>query len=97
MSVQFGWKNKAPDYFERDNPGEKIESEGWLCDIFVFGIHLIKDESADQVDPKQWEFLVIPTSDLKRGLKSMTLKKALTRWKPVKWGEIKETVEGYFL
>ena len=95
LSIQFGWKNKAPDFFERDNPGETIESEGWFCDIFVIGIHLIKDESADQVDPKQWDFLVIPTSDLKRGLKSMTLKKALARWKPVKWEDIKIAVEAY--
>jgi len=93
QSIQFGWKKKAPDDFERYNPGETIESEGWFCDIFVVGVHLVEDESADQVDPKQWEFLVIPTSDLNPGRNSMVLSKALLKWKPVKWQDLKTTVE----
>jgi len=71
LSIHFGWKTKAPDYFERDNPNESIESEGWFCELFVVGLHLENDNSADQVDPKQREFLVIPTTDLKTGQNSM--------------------------
>lgn len=93
LSVQFGWKKKAPDDFARYNPGEAIESEGWFCDIFVIGLHLVSDKSADQVDPKQWEFLVIPTTDLNHGRNSMVLSKALSKWKPVKWEDLRATVE----
>jgi len=92
--LSFGWKKKAPDYFFRDHPGEEIEPEGCFCDIFIFGLHLEDDENkADQVDPSQWRFLVIPVKDLKRGLDSMILEKALKRWNPVEWNRLSETVE----
>jgi len=93
LSIQFGWKKKAPDYFFRDNPTEEIEAKGWFCDIFVVGLHLVTDNSADQVDPTQWKFLVIPTSDLVPGQNSMTLNRALLRWKPVLWGGIRNAVD----
>lgn len=93
MKLQFGWKKNPPSYFHRDNPGEQIESEGWFCDLFIFGLHLIKDESADQVDPKQWEFLVIPTSDLEYGRNSMVLSKALDKWEPIQWSDLRKNVE----
>lgn len=44
-NLQFHWKLKPPSYFERDNPDEEIESEGWFCDLFVFGIHDETDSS----------------------------------------------------
>jgi hypothetical protein len=92
--LTFGWKKKPPSYFFRDNPGEEIEPEGWFCDVFVFGLHLEDDKDrADQVDPMQWKFLVIPTSDLKPGLNSMLLTKALERWQPVTWPQLAESVE----
>ena len=87
-------EKKAPDYFERDNPSETFEFEGWFCDIFIVGLHLVEDESAYQVDPKQLGFLVIPTTDLQHRQNSMVLSKALSRWKPVKWEDLKTTVEG---
>ncbi len=94
LQLVFGWKKKAPDYFFRDNPGEDIEPQGWFCDVFVFGLHLESDESkADQVDPNQWSFLVIPVTDLIQGLNSMVLSKALKRWKPVSWGDVAASVE----
>jgi hypothetical protein len=94
LQLNFGWKKKAPDYFNRDNPGEEIEPQGWFCDIFVFGLHLESDESlADQVNPEQWKFLVVPVSELKHGLNSMVLSKALKRWEPVSWTELAESVE----
>lgn len=67
-----------PFYFSEANPGEEIEDEGWSCEVFVFGLHLIVDEDrADQVDPTQRAFLVIPTCDLNPGQDSMVLVKAL--------------------
>lgn len=96
--LQFGWKKNPPSYFVRDNPGEAIEAEGWFCDLFVFGLHLETDtDVADQVDPRQWQFLVIPTRDLTPGQHSMVLRKALSRWSPVRWPalatKVKETLE----
>ncbi|NMC87668.1 MAG: hypothetical protein GYA69_04465 [Candidatus Moranbacteria bacterium] len=92
--ISFGWKKKAPSYFFRDHPDEAIESEGWFCDLFVCGIHLETDRKrVDQADPAQWQFLVIPTSNLKPRLNSMALSKALVRWKPVTWSQLPETVE----
>ena len=94
MFLKFGWKKKAPDYFYRDNPGEEIEPEGWFCDVFVFGLHLEDDQDrTDQVDPKLLKFLVILTSDLRRGRHSMVLTKALKRWQPVTWFQLSESVE----
>jgi len=45
------------------------------------------------VDPKQWEFSVIPTTDLNNGQNSMVLSKALSKWKSVKWEDLHATVE----
>jgi len=93
LQINFGWKDKPPEYFERDNPGEKIEAEGRFCELFVIGLHLVADNTVDQVDPKQWEFLVIPTTDLTERNKTMVLTKALTRWNRIKWGNLRSTVE----
>ena len=94
LQLNFGWKKKAADYFFRDNPGEEIELQGWFCDIFVFGLHLEADKDrADQVDPTQWKFLVVPACELKQGQNSMSLSKALKRWEPVSWGELSKSVE----
>ena len=93
-AISFGWSKNPPEYFERYNPGETIESEGWFCEIFVIGVHQNDDpHTVDQVDPRQWSFLVIPTSDLKQGTNSMVLTKALSRWQPVDWISLKETVQ----
>lgn len=94
LQLNFGWKKKVAEYFFRDNPGEDIESQGWFCDVFVFGLHRDKDkDSADQVDPNQWEFLVIPVIELKEGQNSMVLSEALKRWNPVSWSELAKSVE----
>lgn len=94
LIVTFGWKKVAPDYFFRDHPGEDIEPEGWFCEGFVIGLHLETDPSlADQVDPAQWQFLVIPTSDLQPGQNSVALSKALKEWQPISWSKLSEAVE----
>ena len=92
-ALTFGWKKSPPEYFYRDNPNEEIEKEGWFCDLFVFGLHQINDPAiADQVDPSQWSFFVIPKSDLKPMQNSMNLKKALKKWKSISWSEINSSV-----
>jgi hypothetical protein len=91
--LSLNWSNKPPSYFERDNPDETIESEGWFCEVFIFGIHQELDQTkVDQVDPRQWKFLVIPTCDLKRGVKSISLKKSLRKWPLFSWHEIPNAV-----
>lgn len=93
-SIQFGWKPNAPAYFERDNPGEHIESKGWFCDIFVVGLHREVDPHVvDQLDARQWSFLVIPVSDLSEGRKSIALHLALERWQPVPWSGLAAAVD----
>lgn len=93
-TLQFGWKSNPPYYFERDNPGEAIEPEGWFCEGFVFGIHDGTDrERVDQVDPEQWSFLVIHVRDLHPRTNSMQLSKARDRWKAVPWKELRREVE----
>ena len=92
--LRFGWKPNPPSYFRRDNPGEHIEDEGWFCELFVFGIHDEADEAiADQVDPEQWRFIVVPTTDLKPRTNTMNLSKAKSRWSPVSWMKLRKTVE----
>jgi hypothetical protein len=93
-TLQFDWKKTAPSYFERDNPGELIEQEGWFCDLFVFGLHDEMDLSiADQLDPTQWKFLVVPVCDLTEGTKSMVLSKAVSKWPVVMWSQLREAVD----
>ncbi len=92
--LSFGWRDKPPSYFEQDNPGEFIESEGWFCEIFVFGIHQQVDRTTvDQADPGQWSFLVIPTCDLRPRTNSMVLTKALKMWPLIPWGELRRAVD----
>lgn len=93
-TIQFDWKANAPSYFERDNPGELIESEGWFCDLFVFGLHDETDaDVADQLDLAQWTFMVVPVCDLTRGKKSMVLTKAMAKWPVVSWNLLKNAVD----
>ncbi|TDJ29843.1 MAG: hypothetical protein E2O55_02410 [Gammaproteobacteria bacterium] len=94
QALSFGWSNEPPSYFEQYNPGEVIESEGWFCEVFVFGIHEQVDaNTVDQVDPGQWRFLVIPTCDLRPRTKSMVLTKALETWPPIPWNELRRAVD----
>lgn len=91
--LQFGWRPNPPSYFERDNPDEEIETEGWFCEMFVFGIHDEMDRSLiDQADPAQWEFIVIPVGDLKPRTQTMQLSKASSLWRTVAWEQLKQEV-----
>lgn len=97
LTISFGWSSKPPSYFERDNPGVPIEAEGWFCEVFVCGVHQEADPAkADQLDPQQWEFLVISTEDLRPKINTMVLNKALRNWPLRKWHELPEAVEAAF-
>jgi hypothetical protein len=92
--LSLNWSDNPPSYFARDNPGETIESEGWFCDIFIFGLHQELDPTkVDQVDPRQWKFLIIPICDLKKGAKSISLTKALSKWPLSAWHELPQAVD----
>jgi len=93
--LTFGWHANPPSYFEKYNPGETIESEGWFCELIVYGIHDEKDPTLiDQADPRQWRFMVIPTRELKSGAKTMLLERAESRWMAVGWRDLRGKVEG---
>lgn len=93
MSVQFGWRNAPPRGFRKDNPKETIEDRGYFCELIIVGIHLEKDrDKADQVNPQQWEFSVIPAKDLVSAQRSMKLAKVLERWPAVKYDDLSQKV-----
>ena len=94
QAVSLNWSARPPSYFRRDNPLEPIEPEGWFCELFVVGIHLEKDPNiADQCDPRQWLFSIIPARELEEGAKSMGLKKVIENWPPVEWGLLQQSVD----
>jgi hypothetical protein len=93
MTFQFPWRDRAPAYISRDFPQEALEKEGWFCELFIVGVHTVEDELlCDQTDPSQWQFMVVPARDLKRGQSSMTLIKAIKRWPLVPLAELKSAV-----
>lgn len=94
MTFQFPWSAQAPAYIRRDFPDEALEDAGWFCELFIVGFHPIEDEElCDQTDPSQWQFMVVPSWDLKRGQSSMALRKATKRWPLVPLAELKAVVE----
>ena len=94
MIFQFPWSEGAPDYIRRDFPNEALEKQGWFCELFVVGVHPVEDESiCDQTDVKQWQFMVVPASELRQGRSSMVLSKALKRWPLVGWSDLKTAVD----
>jgi hypothetical protein len=94
MIFQFPWSDHAPAYILRDFPNEALEKDGWFCELFVVGVHVVEDEMlCDQTDPSQWQFMVVPSRELKRGQSSMILSKAMKRWPLVPLVELKSMVE----
>jgi hypothetical protein len=94
MLFQFPWSDKVPGYIRRDHPNESIEPNGWFCELFVVGVHAVVDETlCDQTDPSQWQFMIVPSWELKRGQSSMTLSKAIKRWPLVSLTELRAAVE----
>jgi hypothetical protein len=52
---------KRPFYFERDNPEIPCEEYGFMCDLFILCLHKEEDVAkADQTNPKQWDFFLVP-------------------------------------
>jgi hypothetical protein len=69
-NCQFDLKySKRPFYFERDFQGVPCEEYGFMCDVFVLCYHSVEDASeADQTDPDQWEFFIVPVAGGNSGL-----------------------------
>jgi len=94
MTCQFPWSDQAPSYIRRDFPDEAIEEAGWFCEVFVVGVHASEVEAiCDQTDPYQWQFMIVPSWELKRGQSSMSLSKAMKRWPLVALAQLKAAVE----
>ena len=94
MSFQFPWSDRAPAYILRDFPDEAFEKDGWFCELFVVGVHAVEDEKiCDQTDPSQWQFMIVPSRELKHGQSSITISKAIKRWPLIPLGELKSSVE----
>ena len=94
MTFQCRWRDAAPSYIKRDFPDEALENQGWFCELFVVGMHLVDDlAECDQTDPAQWQFMVVPTRELVSGQNSIPLSKAVGRWPLVSLSELKPTVD----
>jgi hypothetical protein len=94
MIFQFPWSDHVPTYILRDFPNEALEKDGWFCELFVVGVHPIEDKMlCDQTDPTQWQFMIVPSRELKRGQSSMTLSKAMKQWPLVPLAGLKSTIE----
>jgi len=39
-----------------------VDGAGRHADIYVFALHAVTDDTADQRDPSQWQFAVVPAS-----------------------------------
>lgn len=59
--------------------------------IYVFAYHDVRDDTADQRDPDQWEFYVVPTSALP-DQKSIRLTRLQKLAEPVKLSDLVETI-----
>lgn len=52
---------KRPRYFDQDNPNTPCEEYGFMCDLFILCLHKEENpEKADQTDPEQWDFYLVP-------------------------------------
>lgn len=93
LTLSFPWTKSLSKYYVDTIAG--IEIEGYMCDVFVVGLHLETDVNlGDQMDVRQWEFLVIPVSDLiEMGCpQSMVLSKAQAKWEKVRIGELGDSI-----
>ncbi len=93
VTLQFGWKEKAPSYFSQNNPGVPIEDKGRFCEILIIGVHEETGVGADQLDSQQWRFFVIPEREIAPKIKSMALHVARKRWTPVALSELAHQTE----
>jgi hypothetical protein len=61
-----------------------ISQAGRFAHIYVFAYHPIRDDSADHCDPSQWQFYVVPTTQLPAkdsiGLNGVGLLTAAVSW-----------------
>ncbi len=51
---------KRPDYLGMDGVQIPCEKQGFMCDIFILCLHDRSDDHADQRDPHQWKFYLVP-------------------------------------
>ncbi len=66
-----------------------IEMPGRPADIYIFAWHPVEDgQKADHRDPAQWEFYVVPESELPARRKSIGVKKVAKLWSPVAYAEL---------
>ena len=60
-------------YWTRE--GQWFDSPGRPADVYVFAWHGRDDNDADQTDPRQWRFFVVPERNLPPGQKSIGLRR----------------------
>jgi len=93
-----GPKKPSPPNFDIQERTGYYEGATWipqigrLADIYVFAYHPIRDESADHRDPSQWQFYVVPTSQLP-ATKRIGLAKIVLLTPAVSWPQLAVAVE----
>jgi hypothetical protein len=73
--------------------GARISRTGRLAHIYVFAYHPILDDSADHRDPSQWQFYVVPTSQLPT-TKRIGLNGVGSLTDAISWSQLAAAVEG---
>lgn len=96
---QFGLKIRTkPSYFERDNPSVFCEEIGFLSELFILCFHENGDlGSANQLDPMQWKFFLVPVVGPKNAITEKELAWAVEKvrktGKPATVIRLPETLE----
>ena len=74
-------------------------ARGWTskpmraADLYIFGWHPeTREELADHRDPRQWEFIVVPTEQLPVGQKTIGLKPLRELGESARWDSLASTV-----
>jgi hypothetical protein len=67
-----------------DDGSTWVKTDGRVADIYIFAWHPVFDKAtADQRDPAQWKFYVVPEQELPTGQKTIGLNTVTGKWRPV--------------
>lgn len=74
-----------------DGGSRWVEHQGRVADIYIFAWHPIQDkEAADHRDPNQWQFFIVPASELPPNQKTISRRVVARRWKSCSFEELRQ-------
>lgn len=76
--------------FWTDGGARWVERPGRLAEIYIFAWHPVTDtEQADQRDPEQWRFFVVPSAGLPDGQKTIAVGVVEATWNAVGFRDLR--------